>query len=188
MPAFVALLYSIVLPGSARLKMEALREVATAAGFADPRTVGASGNLIFEAKGRPSLATVERKLEAGFTAAFGKEIPIIVRPADAIRALPARNPFGSAHHPQRIAVRIMRTPYPAAILDDLAPYVDDEDVALVDGDLWIGFRRQPSETRLLSAFSTRRFAASPGTFRALSMIERIGKTLGQPPPRRHPPA
>jgi uncharacterized protein (DUF1697 family) len=92
--------------------------------------------------------------------------------------MPSRNPFGSAHHAQRIAVRIMRTPYPPAFLDELAPYVDDEDVALVDGDLWIGFRRRPSETRLLSAFSSRRLASVPGTFRALSMIERIGKALG----------
>jgi uncharacterized protein (DUF1697 family) len=178
MATFVAFLYSIVLPGNARLKMEALRDVAARAGFADTRTVGASGNLLFAAKGRRSVATIERHLEAGFVATFGKPVPIIVRPADAIRAMPAQNPFGSAHHPQRIAVRVMRAPYPPAILDDLAPYIDDEDVALRDGDLWIGFRRQPSETRLISAFSTRRFAAVPGTFRALSMIERIGKALG----------
>jgi uncharacterized protein (DUF1697 family) len=177
MAAFVALLYSIVLPGNARLRMAALREVAAGAGFADARTVGASGNLLFAAKGRRSVAAIETALEAGFVAAFGKKVPIIVRPADAIRAMPARNPFGSAHHPQRVAVRVMRTPYPASMLDDLAPYIEDEDVALVDGDLWIGFRRRPSETRLLSAFSTRRFAGVPGTFRALSMIERIGKAL-----------
>jgi uncharacterized protein (DUF1697 family) len=178
MAAFVALLYSIVLPGSARLKMAALRDVAARAGFSDARTVGASGNLLFEAKGRRSIPAVETALEAGFVAAFGKPVPIIVRPAAALRVMPARNPFGSAHHPRQVAVRVMRTPYPPAFLDDLAPYVEDEDVALCDGDLWIGFRRRPSETRLLSAFSTRRFAAVPGTFRALSMIERIGKALG----------
>ncbi|MBN8995769.1 MAG: DUF1697 domain-containing protein [Rhizobiales bacterium] len=178
MASYVALLYSIVLPGNARLKMEALRDLAARAGFADARTIGASGNLILDAKGRPSVATIERKLEAEFVTAFGKPVPIIVRPAAALRAMPARNPFGSAHHPQRVSVRVMRAPYPPAILDDLAPYIEDEDVALVDGDLWIGFRRQPSETRLLSAFSTRRFASRPGTFRALSVIERIGKALG----------
>jgi uncharacterized protein (DUF1697 family) len=178
MAAFVALLYSIVLPGNARLKMAALRDVVARAGFADARTVGASGNLLFEAKGRRTVAAIETALEAGFVATFGKKVPIIVRPAAALRAMPAQNPFGSAHHPQRVSVRVMRTPYPAAFLDELAPYVDDEDVALVDGDLWIGFRRQPSQTRLLSAFSTHRFASVPGTFRALSMIERIGKALG----------
>jgi uncharacterized protein (DUF1697 family) len=178
MATFVAFLYSIVLPGNRRLKMEALRDVAARAGFADTRTVGASGNLLFAAKGRRSVATIERHLEAGFAAAFGKPVPIIVRPGDAIRAMPSHNPFGSTHHPQRVAVRIMRTAYPATFLDDLAPYIDDEDVALRDGDLWIGFRRQPSETRLLSVFSTRRFATVPGTFRALSMIERIGRALG----------
>jgi uncharacterized protein (DUF1697 family) len=178
MAAFVALLYSIVLPGNRRLRMDALRDVAARAGFADTRTVGASGNLLFEAKGRRSIPAIETALEAGFVAAFGKKVPIIVRSAAALRAMPARNPFGSAHHPQRVAVRVMRTPYPAAILDDLAPYIEDEDAALVDGDLWIGFRRRPSETRLLSAFSTRRLASRPGTFRALSMIERIGKAVG----------
>lgn len=178
MAAFAALLYSVVLPGNQRLKMEALREVATAAGFRDPRTIGASGNLIIETRGRPSLASIEAKLEAGFTRTFGKEIPIIVRPADAVRALPSRDPFRGAHHPQRVSVRVMRRPYPPALLDELTPYVEDEDVALVDGDLWVGFRRPPSETRLLSAFSTRRFASVPGTFRALSMIQRIASALG----------
>jgi uncharacterized protein (DUF1697 family) len=178
MAGFVAFLYSIVLPGNRRLRMAALRDVAAGAGFADAHTVGASGNLLLAAKGRRSLPAIERDLEAGFVAAFGKPVPIIVRPADAVRAMPSRNPFGSAHHAQRIAVRIMRAPYPPAFLDELARYVDDEDVAIVDGDLWIGFRRQPSETRLLSAFSARRLASVPGTFRALSMIERVGKALG----------
>lgn len=178
MATFVALLYSVVLPGNARLKMEALRDVAGRAGFTDARTVGASGNLIFEASGRRGPASLSRDLEVVFAATFGKAIPIIVRPADAIRALPARDPFAGAHHPQRVSVRVMRAPYGPTILHELASYIEDEDVALVDGDLWVGFRRQPSETRLLSAFSTRRFAAVPGTFRALSMLQRIAGALG----------
>jgi uncharacterized protein (DUF1697 family) len=172
MARFVALLYSIVLPGNARLKMADLRDVAGAAGLGEARTVGASGNLIFAARAGRSPAALENALEARFAAAFGKAVPIIVRRAEDFAALPARNPFGAAHHPQRISVRVMREGYAPGVIEALRPYVGDEDVAIVAGDLWIGFRGPPAQSRLLAAVATRKLAA-PGTFRTLAAISRI---------------
>ena len=131
-----------------------------------------TGNLIFAARARRSPAALENVLEGGFAEAFGKAVPIIVRRAEDIAALPARNPFGAAHHPQRISVRVMREGYAPGVIEALRPYVGDEDVAIVAGDLWIGFRSPPAQSRLLAAVATRKFAA-PGTFRTLAAISRI---------------
>jgi uncharacterized protein (DUF1697 family) len=177
MPGYVALLYTIGLPGNVRLKMGDLRAFATAVGLDAPRTIGATGNLVFAVKGRRSLRALETLLETRFAETFGRRVPMILRSAGDFSALPAKNPFGRIHHPQRVAVRLMRNGYPPAFLDELRRYVDDEDVAVVDGDLWIGFRSEPARSRVLSAFSRRRFFAEPGTFRALSMIARIAATL-----------
>jgi uncharacterized protein (DUF1697 family) len=183
---FVALLYSIGLPGGARLKkMADLRRLAEDAGFSLPRTVGATGNLIFAAGRNRAPGALAALLEARFAAAFGRHVPIVVRAAAAFRALPARNPFGSAVAPSRIFVRVMRSPYPSAVLAEFDRYCDGESIALVDGDLWIAFDGPPERSRLLSAISRPKFVAHPGTFRALSSLSRIASALAAPLPGSH---
>ena len=173
---WIALLYSIVLPEGARLRMADLRALADALGYRDARTVASSGNLVFDADGRDAAA-LEAELEAAFEKRFGKAVPIIVRDAARLRNLAAANPFPDVGDPKTISVRVMRAPCPTSLPDDLKPYIRDERVALVDGDLFIHFPGRPGETRLLSAFGTRRFAA-PGTFRTLAMLRKIAEISG----------
>jgi uncharacterized protein (DUF1697 family) len=171
---WVALLYSIVLPGG-RLKMADLKALAEALGHDQVRTVASSGNLIF-ATGERSAAEVEADLEAAFAKRFGKAVPVILRDARAFKTLAGANPFPDVEDIKQISVRVMRAPYPGSLLDDLRPYMADERVALVDGDLFIHFPGPPGGTRLLAAFGTKRFA-TPGTFRTLAMLRKIAATL-----------
>jgi len=173
---WIALLYSIVLPDSARLRMADLKALAGALGYRDTRTVASSGNLIFDAEERDA-AVLEAELETAFAKRFGKAVPIIVRDAARLRNLAAANPFPDVDDPKTISVRVMRAPCPESLPDDLTPYIRDERIALVDGDLFIHFPGRPSETRLLSAFGTRRFAAL-GTFRTLAMLRKIAEVSG----------
>jgi uncharacterized protein (DUF1697 family) len=156
--------------------MADLKALADQLGYRDARTVASSGNLIFDTDGRDA-ASLEAELETAFEKRFGKAVPIILRDAGRLRKLAAANPFRDVDDPKTISVRVMRTPCPASLPDDLKPYVRDERIALVDGDLFIHFPGRPGETRLLSAFGTRRFAA-PGTFRTLAMLRKIAGVSG----------
>jgi uncharacterized protein (DUF1697 family) len=167
----VALLHSVVLPEGARLRMAALIALAHALGLDRAATVGSTGNLLFEAQ-TGSPAELEDRLETAFAGRFGKRIAFIVRSADALLDLAARNPFGGQYDPSRVAVRVMREPYAAAMAERLLPYTDGAQVAVVAGDLWIGFPEGATGSRLLSRVANRKNAAT-GTFRTLAMIKRI---------------
>jgi uncharacterized protein (DUF1697 family) len=67
---WVALLYSVVLPGG-RLAMADLRDLAAGLGLGAPRTLLATGNLLFEADAADA-AELEARLEPAFAARFGK--------------------------------------------------------------------------------------------------------------------
>src|SRR5262245_10622706 len=141
MPVHVALLYSIVLGPGRRVVMAELRDAAEALGFRAPRTLAASGNLVFEADEADPRA-IEARLEPAFAARFGRRIDIIVRPGADWPRLLAGNPFAeaSAREPARVVARVMRAPAGPEIAAALQPYrAEGERVAVVDGDLWVHF-------------------------------------------------
>lgn len=181
MRTWVALLYSIVLTPRRRVVMADLRAVADGLGFANPRTLLASGNLIFEADA-PDARAVEAKLEPAFAAAFGKPIDIIVRDGAAWPALMRGNPFpeASEREPARVAVRVMRAPAPEEVATRLARYLAaGEAVAVVGGDLWVSLPSGISASRVSGAITPAR--AGVGTFRNWNTVRRIGAALDVAP-------
>lgn len=175
MTLHVALLHSIVLGPGRRLVMTDLRAMAEALGYGNPRTLVATGNLIFEAKG-DSIAVIEQRLEAAFRSRFGKHVDIIVRSAEAWKRVAAGNPF-PGDDGANVGVRIMRAPLAATVLPKLEPMAGpDLGLAIVDGDLWIDFRRKPSETRLLSHLTTKKLGI--GTLRNANTVNGLAKMLG----------
>jgi uncharacterized protein (DUF1697 family) len=189
MRRWVALLYSVVLPGGRRLVMADLRDIAAGLGFAAPRTLLATGNLLFEADAEDAAA-VEARLEPAFAARFGKPVPIIVRDAAAWPRLLAANPFpnAAARAPARVSVRVMRTPLAPEIAARLEPYrAPGERLAIVDGDLWLHLPDGVASSRLAAAITPER-AGGAGTFRNWNTIRRIGAALeGTAPPSRPAP-
>ena len=175
MTVYVALLHSIVLGPGKRLLMADLRAMAEDLGFREPRTLVATGNLIFEADKMP-LGMVEAQLEAAFRARFGKHVDILLRTADAWRQVAARNPFPDGNA-QDVGIRVMRTPLGRDVLPKLealaAPGIR---LAIVDGDLWIDFSGKPSETKLLSHLTTKKLGI--GTLRNANTVSGLAKMLG----------
>ena len=156
MTMFAALLHSIVLGPGRRVVMADLRGVASGAGFLNPRTLGATGNLVFEAKADISVSEAELRLEAGILRAFNKHIDVIARQAEAFRRMAAANPFPeeSARDGSLVGVRVMREPLRAGFEKALQEWRGEgERIAVVDGDLWVAFAGQPSKSRLLSRMS-----------------------------------
>lgn len=105
MKTYVALLYSILLGENRRVVMSDLRAMTERLGYHSPRTLVATGNLVFDALEKP-LAEIEAELELAFAATFGRHVDIITRSADDWLKLAASNPFPaeSQEDPTRVHV------------------------------------------------------------------------------------
>ncbi len=173
---FVALLYSIVLGPGRRVVMADLRALAADLGLERPRTLLASGNLIFEAEGE--VRDIEAKIEPAFADRFGRAIDIIVREGADWPRLMAGNPFAAAAEaePARVAVRVMREPADGAAVERLSRYLGpDERLEVVGGDLWVHLPEGFAPSRLPGAITPRREGV--GTFRNWNTVRRIGEAL-----------
>jgi uncharacterized protein (DUF1697 family) len=75
--------------------MPQLRECFQAAGFEDVRTVLSSGNVAFSTQVATECtrSALERTAEHALRTSFGRAFPTIVRSAEDLQALLARNPF-----------------------------------------------------------------------------------------------
>ena len=76
--------------------MPQLRAAFEAGGFADVKTVIASGNVVFTAN-CSSESTLQRKAEAAMRKHLGRDFLTIIRPIDALRELLASDPFNEFH-------------------------------------------------------------------------------------------
>ena len=165
---YVALLYSIGIP-KGRLVMSDLRDLASGLGFSHPRTLAATGNLVFDAE----EGDWDRRLEAAFAERFGRHVDIIVRDATHWRRTVAANPFGDG---PEVMARIQRDPLPPETVTRLEPYRTAGDaVAVAGGDLWVRFAGPPNESRLLRALTRPRLGI--GTSRVWNTVRRLGEML-----------
>lgn len=64
-------------------------------GFGNPKTLIASGNVLFDAPDAPDIE-LKARIEAGLEARFGFDIGTVIRSLDEIRAMLASDPFGGA--------------------------------------------------------------------------------------------
>lgn len=179
MTSYVALLHSIVLNDGRRVAMDPLREMAAALGLANPRTLLATGNLIFDAA-RTDPHRLEARLEEAFTADFGKPVDIIVLSGEVWRDLVRGNPFPqeSARQGSQVAVRVMRAPLSAeahALL--LSRATENESVKVVGGHPWIYFSGRISGTALASAMTPRHIGI--GTSRNWNTVRKIDAALAE---------
>lgn len=178
MQTYVALLYSIVLGEGRRVVMSDLRAMAQGLGLSNPRTLVATGNLVFEAQ-ETEIAVLEGRLEAAFEATFGRHVDIIVRCANDWLMLAAGNPFParSAAAADQVAVRVMRKPVPAEAVAALDAYVGkDEKMRAVSGDIWVVFSRETPSSRLLAAASHKRLGV--GTSRNWNTVRKLAEMVG----------
>ncbi|MET2826711.1 DUF1697 domain-containing protein [Mesorhizobium shangrilense] len=178
MQTYVALLYSIILGEGRRVVMSDLKAVAEGLGLKNPRTLVATGNLVFDTD-ETEIAGLELLLETAFEKTFGRHVDIIVRDAAGWRMLASGNPFPaeSAAAGDQVAVRVMRRPVPAESVADLEAYVGrDEKMQAVGGDIWIVFSRETPNSRLLTATSHKRLGI--GTSRNWNTVRRLAEMVG----------
>jgi uncharacterized protein (DUF1697 family) len=173
----IALLYSITTGNGGRMAMADLRAMAEDLGFLAPKTVIATGNLLFAAKSG-SVTQIESKLEAAHTKNFGNAVDYIVRKASDWPKILAGNPFAkeSKRDPSHVIARVMRAPVDKSVIAALKPYaVDGEVMEIVGGDLWVYFAHGIGRSKLAAAMTPKR--AGIGTARNWNTMQAIGALL-----------
>jgi uncharacterized protein (DUF1697 family) len=172
----VALLYTVVITPTRRVKSAELLTAAMQAGLRDARTVLSTGNLAFRSDAEePAIAAA---LEQALLTIYAKPIAAFVRSAPAWRALVAANPFPAetALDASRVAVRVMRDHPDAKAITRIAGTVGPgERFAATDRALWLAAPTQLSSTALLRAVGAPR--AGAGTLRSASALAKITQAL-----------
>ncbi|CCV06993.1 conserved hypothetical protein [Mesorhizobium metallidurans STM 2683] len=179
MRTYVALLYSILLSEGRRVVMADLKAMAEGLRLKNPRTLVATGNLVFEAK-ETEIAALEGRLETAFEKTFDRHVDIIVRSADDWLRLAAGNPFPaeSAAAADQVAVRVMRAPVSPDAVAALQAYIGrNEKLQAVGGDLWIVFSRETPSSRLLAAVSHKRLGI--GTSRNWNTVRKLAEMVAK---------
>jgi uncharacterized protein (DUF1697 family) len=87
----IALLRGINVGSHNRIGMADLRELLSALGYGDPRTLLQSGNVVLATDGCPD--DLARELEREIASKFGVRTPVVVRTCKEIAAVVARDPL-----------------------------------------------------------------------------------------------
>lgn len=158
--------------GGRKVEMARLREVAAAAGFDAPKTLLASGNLVFGTE--LSSEAAGRKLEAAIEAEFGLFSDVMVRDVAELRAVVAANPFPrqAAEEPSRL-MAVFLNGAPQAGLETLeSACAFGEEVRLGPGCLYVFFPQGAGTSKLSNVVMERRLKVR-GTARNWNTVGKL---------------
>lgn len=163
MNVHVALLRAVNVGGTGKLPMRELVAMCEDAGFADVRTYIASGNVVF----RSGLdeSTVREALAQRLQAYTGKPVGVLVRSANEIVGVVARNPFAQAAG-NRVVALFLDGSLPADPLDGVTGR-RDEQLALGTREIFIHYGAGMADSRLRVPY------AQHGTARNMNTIGKL---------------
>ncbi|MEN5372729.1 DUF1697 domain-containing protein [Stenotrophomonas hibiscicola] len=163
MNAYVALLRAVNVGGTGKLPMRELVAMCEDAGFADVRTYIASGNVVF----RSSLdeAGVRQALGERLKVYAGTPVGVLVRSANEIAGVVARNPFPQAAG-NRVVALFLDASLPADPLDGVTGR-RDEQLALGTREIFVHYGAGMADSRLRMPY------AQQGTARNMNTVGKL---------------
>jgi uncharacterized protein (DUF1697 family) len=170
MTQYVALLRAVNVGGTSKLPMADLRRIADEIGFGNPRTLIASGNLVFASA--DNEAVVRDKLEKRLAEHMGKPVPVMIRTAAEMAAVAAANPFADAPG-RRVLVTFLNEPPPADAIDH-ARGRDGERIALGEREIYVDYCGT-----LLGRSKLRIPAAEKGTGRNMNTVAKLAEMANE---------
>lgn len=167
MTTYVALLRSVNVGGTGKLKMSDLKAQCEAAGFQNVRTFIASGNVLFESKA--AEAHVKRTLERQLSAFTGKPAIALVRTAAELQAVHKANPFPKANQSGAVAIFLDAAP----AHDELKAITGQtvEQIQLGKREIYVDYAGTLADSKLKIP------AARTGTARNLNTVARLAALL-----------
>lgn len=120
--------------GGRKVDMRALRDMATALGLNQPRTLLQSGNLVFDDQGR-TAAELEALLEAASAGKLGLAVEFMVRSGDEWAAMAAANPFPeeAERDPGHLLALVLKAPVSANTVAGLQAAIAGREVVRGEG-------------------------------------------------------
>jgi uncharacterized protein (DUF1697 family) len=119
--SLILLLRGINIGPNKRIAMPALRELLSSEGFEDVRTYVQSGNVVLSSDRSP--ASVGAQAERLIVERFGFEVDVIVRTADELAEVVARNPLGDvAVDPKRYQVSFLEAEPDPEVVSQIAGF------------------------------------------------------------------
>ena len=182
MPVYLALLGSINVGGN-RIKMVDLKAALTGAGFKDPQTVAASGNVIFDDE--RDETTLEIQLESIIATEFGFKSCAMVRSREEVQTAIDENPFhgtGPQHGSDKMVHSIFLSQQPdrSAVDALIAEHVSkgSERLALGDRVLFLDYVHGVGVSDLSNKVLERRLKCK-GTARNMNSLKNIISKMDQ---------
>jgi uncharacterized protein (DUF1697 family) len=176
MTSCAALLKGVNVGGNRKLPMAQLTAVLEGLGFADVRTLLASGNAVFTADAE--AAALEQEIERALADA-GLPTHVLVRTRAELDALIAANPFpeASRDRPSQLLVMFLRAPLAPDMLDRVTALNDGpETFALVDRALVIDHHGAMGQSKLPAAMARAKFPAA-ATGRNWNTLRKLADAL-----------
>jgi uncharacterized protein (DUF1697 family) len=136
MTVYVALLRGVNLLGASVLKMADLKAVAEELELGSPRTLIASGNLLFTSN-QPEHR-VKQLLEDRLSAHMGRTVRAFVRTAEEMAAVAEANPFPDGPG-NMVQAFFMDEPPPADLLASVRNQADDERIAAGAREVFVAY-------------------------------------------------
>ncbi len=145
---WAALLKGVNLNGR-KLPMADLKAMVEGLGFAEVRTLLASGNVVF-ATAEKDRDTIEKRLEKALVD-YGLKTDVVLRNGADLRAVMAANPFPEAarDRPSRLLVAFHRDPVPDGLIERLAGvHAGPERLQPIGRELFIDFTDGIAQSKL----------------------------------------
>jgi uncharacterized protein (DUF1697 family) len=172
----VAFLRAVNVGGTGKIAMAELKALAEDIGLADSKTLLQSGNLVFEAGGRPTAA-LEKLLEREIARQFAIKPDVMVRTARQLKAVMERNPFSkeAKSDPSRLHVHFLKAPAGAAAVASLSGAIKGSEIVKGRGsEVFIYFPDGAGNSKLTSAVIERHLGAR-GTSRNWNTITKLSE-------------
>lgn len=168
MKAYVALLRAVNVGGTGKLPMSELTAMCQDLGLHKVRTYIASGNVVFSSDA--DEADIKARLEARLQAYAGKPVGVLIRSADEMTGVLARNPFSDKPGNRTVAL-FVDGPIPADALTD-ARGVQDELMQLGQREIYVFYGDGMAHSRL------RIPAGDAGTARNMNTVAKLAEMAG----------
>jgi uncharacterized protein (DUF1697 family) len=179
MTTYIGLLRAINLAGRNMVAMGALRDMLTGLGFADPRSLLQSGNVLFQCRPR-AAAPLEKMLEAELKKRFAVDTDFTIRTADEWAALVERNPFPqeARRDPGHLLCFCLKSDTSASSAKALQAAVKGREVVRADGrQAYIYYPDGVGRSKLTSALIEKHLGAR-GTGRNWNTVLKLLELAG----------
>jgi uncharacterized protein (DUF1697 family) len=173
---YALLLRGINVGKAHRVPMAELRDLLSAHGHREVRTLLQSGNVVLDSD--VPAAELAGAVEPALEERFGFAVPVVVRTAEELLAVRARDPLADvATDPTRYVVSFSADPVPAAVVERLSSVDPGDDRYVVDGrELYLWCPHGQLQSPLAAALAKLR-GGPVGTARNWATVGKIAELL-----------